>query len=107
MKTKLFYLVVILACLGAGFAIGGQWELSHHTSQPVVDLPEEYKAINKDTYIQGYYENDTLHIEFNDFKVEPQYVIEWARPDKFLVQIDDRIITCHFDELMEVIGNNY
>lgn len=35
--------------------------------QPKIDLPEEYKLIDKSTAIQGYFDKDSvLHIEFDN-----------------------------------------
>lgn len=31
-----------------------------------IDLPEEYESITKNDTLKGYYENDILHIEFNN-----------------------------------------
>ena len=41
--------------------------LTNDLKQPKINLPEEYKLINKSTAIQGYFDKDSvLHIEFDN-----------------------------------------
>ena len=41
--------------------------LTNDLKQPKIDLPEEYKMIDKSTAIQGYFDKDSvLHIEFDN-----------------------------------------
>ena len=39
-----------------------------HYSEQQIDLPEEYKEITIKDTLQGYYQDDVLHIEFNNTK---------------------------------------
>jgi len=59
---KIFQLILSLLI---GFIIGGISFTLHN--QPKIDLPEEYKLINKSTPIIGYIDKDSiLHIEFDN-----------------------------------------
>ncbi len=54
----------IILSLLIGFIIGG---ISFTLNQNKIDLPEEYKLINKSTPIIGYFDKDSIfHIEFDN-----------------------------------------
>jgi hypothetical protein len=43
------------------------FDLNLNDDKPKIDLPEEYKMIDKSTAIQGYFDKDSiLHIEFDN-----------------------------------------
>ena len=58
---KTFQIILLLLI---GFIIGG---ISFTLNQNKIDLPEEYKLIDKSTPITGYFDKDSiLHIEFDN-----------------------------------------
>ncbi len=71
---KLFKFIIVLLIWSGGFLLG----TTYNINTPKMDLPEEYKLINTDTPIIGYYDKDSiLHIEF-DNKIK----FEWEGLEK-------------------------
>jgi hypothetical protein len=86
---KINYLLALMI----GFAIGSltmKYDIESIT--PKVELPEEYKMIDKSTAIQGYFDKDSvLHIEFDNTIQFIWEGLEKDIPDNGIHQLQLRI----------------
>ena len=63
----LFQTVIYIIIFVGGIFIGSLLTSIDYLSKPKINLPEEYKMIDKSTAIQGYFDKDSvLHIEFDN-----------------------------------------